>query len=281
MKVGFLGFGEVASTLSEGLLAHGVEVLTCVEGRSQRTINLAQSIGVEFVETPKHAAELSDILLSTVVPAEAIKVAKEVGKYVKGVYVDLNNVSPKTVKDALSHIKSGKTSDAAIMGSIKNSLGTPIIASGEYADTFAQLNQYGMNIQVIGTELGQASGLKMLRSTYTKGVSALLFEALYTAYEIGVDDLLLDYLTQTEGPNFPESAISRIKSTGFHAKRRAQEMEEVLKFLSDYQDPVMTRASREFFKSLPDKTGPISEKPEDYKDIFLKLHKKRDIDNKS
>jgi len=42
MKVGFLGFGEVASTLSAGLLKNGVEVSTCIEDRSPRTQRLAQ-----------------------------------------------------------------------------------------------------------------------------------------------------------------------------------------------------------------------------------------------
>lgn len=275
IKVGFIGFGEVASTLSEGLLAHDVEVLSCVRGRSQRSVELAESLGVELCKTSVDVAELSDILLSTVVPAEAVNVAKEVGRDVKGVYVDLNNISPGTVKDVFSHIENGMTVDAAIMGGIKNGLGTPIIASGEHAETFAELNQYGMNIEIIGTEPGQASGLKMLRSAYTKGVSALLFEAFYAAYELGVDEVLLRYLTQTEGASFPESANSRLTSSAFHAERRGQEMDEVLKFLAEYEDPLITRATCEFFHLLPDKIGRISEKPSNYKDIFRKVDKKR------
>jgi len=48
-----------------------------------------------------------------------------------------------------------------------------IITSGKSATQFAKLNNYGMNIKIIGSEIGQASTLKMLRSSYTKGVSAL------------------------------------------------------------------------------------------------------------
>ncbi len=274
MKVGFLGFGEVASTLSEGLLEQGVEVSTCVQGRSQRTVDLANSIGVESYSTFLELAESSDILLSTVVPAEAVNVAQEVGKHVNGVYVDLNNVSPNTVKESFTYILGGKTTDAAIMGSIKNGLKTPIIASGEFAETFAELNHYGMNIEVIGTEPGQASALKMLRSVYTKGVSALLFEAFNAAYQMEVDEVLLKYLTQTEGPIFEESAKSRLKSSAFHAERRGQEMDEVLKFLSEHENPVMTRATRDLFHSLTDLIGPLPEKPAEYREIFQKIHKK-------
>lgn len=275
MKIGFLGFGEVASTLSRGLLAEGLEVLTCVEGRSQRSVELAKSGGVDLCPNFTELAESSNILLSTVVPAEAINVAINVGKNVNGVFVDLNNISPTTVNEALSYVKNGKTADAAIMGSIKNGLKTPIITSGEYAETFAELNNYGMNIEVIGPETGQASGLKMLRSAYTKGVSALFFEALYAAYKMGLDEDLLNYLSQTEGPIFQNAAISRLKSSAFHAERRAQEMDDVLNFLSDYEDPIMTRATCDFFNLLPEKIGLMSEKPADYRDVFRKLENNR------
>ncbi|NYB53008.1 MAG: NAD(P)-dependent oxidoreductase [Methanobacteriaceae archaeon] len=271
LKVGFLGFGEVASTLSEGLMLNGVEVLTCLEGRSQRSVDRAKSRGVRLCETFTELAESSDILLSAVVPAEAVNVARKVGGHVKGVYVDLNNISPGTVKEVFSHLETGRVVDAAIMGGIKNGPKTSIIASGKHAETFAQLNQYGMNIEVIGTETGQASGLKMLRSVYTKGVSALLFEALYAAYQMGVDETLLKYLNKTEGPQFQDSATSRIKSSAYHAQRRQQEMGEVLKFLREYEDPIMTRATCEFFQSLTHKTGEISKKPSDYRDVFIRV----------
>jgi 3-hydroxyisobutyrate dehydrogenase-like beta-hydroxyacid dehydrogenase len=274
IKVGFLGFGEVASTLSEGLLARGVEVSTCLEGRSQRSVELAKSSGVGLFDSLTDLFESSDILLSAVVPAEAVSVAKNVGGGFDGVYVDLNNVSPGTVKEAFSHIPNGKTVDGSIMGGIKNGLETPIIASGEFAENFAELNQYGMNIEVIGPEVGQASGLKMLRSAYTKGVSALLYEAFHAAYQMGVDETLLRYLTLSEGPHFPASANSRLTSSAYHSRRRAQEMDEVVKFLTEYEDPLITRATCEFFHTLPDKIGTIGKKPADYRDIFRKTDEK-------
>ncbi|MBW4258143.1 NAD(P)-dependent oxidoreductase [Methanobacterium subterraneum] len=275
IKIGFLGFGEVASTLSEELLARGVEVSTCLEGRSQRSVELAKSTGVGLFDSLIELVETSDILMSVVVPAEAVSVAKKVGGGFEGVYVDLNNVSPGTVKEAFTHIPNGKTVDGAIMGGIKNGLETPIIASGEFAENFAELNQYGMNIEVIGPEVGQASGLKMLRSAYTKGVSALLFEAFHAAYKMEVDETLLRYLTQSEGSHFPASANSRLTSSAYHSRRRAQEMEEVVKFLTEYTDPVISRATCEFFQSLPDKTGPMPKKPEKYGEVFRKVDKNR------
>lgn len=274
MKVGFLGFGEVASTLSTGLLKNGVEVSTCIEKRSPRTQRLAQETGLNLCGSNRELAENSDILISAVTPGAAIRTAKVVGKYVNGVYVDINNISPVTAKKALSFIKNGKTVDASIIGSVRTGLNVQIIASGRFAHEFTRLNNYGMNIDVIGTEIGQASALKMLRSSFTKGISALLFETLYSAYSIGIDKEVLKYISKTEGEGFKDSAVSRIISSSFHAKRRYEEMEEVIETLSESEDPKMSKAAQDFFKTLYENLGELEKRPENYAEIFDMIRKR-------
>ena len=105
MKVGFLGFGEVASTLSVGLVKNGAEVYTCVEGRSTRTRDNIIKTGVETYPSYKALAENSDVIISSVIPSKSIEVAELVGKYSSGIYADINNVSPKTVVNALDKIR--------------------------------------------------------------------------------------------------------------------------------------------------------------------------------
>lgn len=268
MKIGFLGFGEVASTFSAGLLEQKAYVATCVEGRSSQTKDLAQKIGVTLYKTNKELVEDSDIILSSVTPFQAIKVAKEVGKYINGVYVDINNISPKTVREALSFIESGKTVDASIIGSVKKGFSVHIIASGKYASQFAELNKYGMNINIIGEEIGQASAIKMFRSSFTKGISALLFETLYSAYKMGIDENVLDIIAETECESFKDSAVSRIISSSVHAKRRYEEMEEVIELISENGNPKMSKATAEFFKELNKKINGLKKRPENYKSVF-------------
>ena len=176
MQVGFIGYGEVASTLSQGLMENGADVYTCILGRGIKTKEMAKKTKVKLYNSYRVLAERSDILISSVVPSNAIDVAEMVGKYSKGIYVDMNNVSPETVRQTLGMIKNGRTVDAAIIGSVlKNGINVKVIASGDFASDFAELENYGMNITVVGDENGQASGIKLLRSAYTKGVSALLF----------------------------------------------------------------------------------------------------------
>ena len=275
MKVGFLGFGEVASTLSAGLLDNGVEVSTCIEGRSSKTKKLAHEKDLNLCRSNKELAEISDILISAVTPAAAVKTAQNVGKYVKGVYVDINNISPPTAKKSLSLIKNMKTADASIIGSIRKGLNVKIIASGRYADEFAELNSYGMNITVIGIEAGQASALKMFRSSFTKGVSALLFETLYSAYSMGIDHEVLKCISETECEGFKDSAVSRIISSALHAKRRQEEMVEVIETLSESADPKMSKAVLEFFENLYLDLGKLEKRPESYVKLFELMKEKK------
>jgi 3-hydroxyisobutyrate dehydrogenase-like beta-hydroxyacid dehydrogenase len=269
MKIGFLGFGEVASTLSVGLMEHGAEVYTCVEGRSTRTKKNILKTGVKTYPSYKVLAENSDILISSVVPSKAIEVAEIVGKYSMGIYVDINNVSPKTVIGALDKIENRKTVDAAIIGSVaKNGVNVMVIASGCCANEFANLKNYGMNITVVGNENGQASGIKLLRSAYTKGVSALLFESLYQGYKMGIDKEVLKYISETECQDFIESATSRIISAAFHAQRRSEEMDEVVEMLSGKQNPVMAIGTTNFYKILDENIKKPEKRPDNYQEIF-------------
>jgi len=274
MKVGFLGFGEVASILSRGLMKNGAEVYTCVDGRSTRTRNNILKTGVGTYPSYRALAENSDILISSVVPSKAIEVAEMVGKYSRGIYVDINNVSPKTVVTTLDKIENGKTVDAAIIGSVvKRGVDVKIIASGSCANEFADLENYGMNINVVGSVNGQASGIKLLRSFYTKGVSALLFESIYYAYKMGIDREVLEYISETECPNFIESAKSRIISAAFHVQRRSEEMDELVGMLSGTHDSIMAKGTMDFFRILGENIKKPEKRPAEYNEIFDYLMK--------
>ncbi|MGZ7108888.1 MAG: NAD(P)-binding domain-containing protein [Methanobacterium sp.] len=275
MKIGFIGFGEVGSTLASGLLNEGIEVSTCIQDRSSKTQKIAEEMDLNLCKSNKELAEASDILISAVNPQSAIKIAQYVGEYVSGIYVDINNVSPKTVKKTLSFIKNGKVVDASIIGAVRKGLNVPIITSGPYADQFAELNNYGMNIEVIGTEIGQASAIKILRSSFTKGISALLFETLYSAYQMGIDQEVLKYISKTECEGFEISAASRLISSAFHAKRRYEEMDEVIELLLESEDPKMNKATQDHFKELHQELGELSERPENYAEIFEQIKRKR------
>ena len=206
-------------------------------------------------------------------PSKAIEVAKMVGKFSTGIYVDMNNISPKTARNTLAMIRKWKTVDAAIIGSVvKNGLDVKVIASGPYVNEFAELKNLGLNIDVIGNLNGQASAIKLLRSAYTKGVSALLFESIHQGYKMGIDNEVLNYISETECTGFKESAKSRIISAAFHAKRRSEEMNEVVELISEKQNPVMSKATAEFFRNLSKNIKWHGKRPDNYVEVFNLLY---------
>lgn len=264
MRVGFIGFGEVAYTLASRLREEGVDVVTSLEGRSTRTVKLAGEAGV--LDVPQEEVYSADIVISAVTPSVAIEAAKKAGEHVKGVYVDINNIAPRTVRKASSFIKNGRFADAAIMGSVRRKgSGVLIIAAGEGAEDFMKLNRHGLNIEVRGQRPGDASAIKMLRSSYTKGVSALLWETLLSAHMMGLEEDVMEVLEYTEGKDFRESTVSRLRSSIIHAGRRYEEMREVQSLLDEVIEPAMPSCIMRVFERLNEIDAPSDA---DYSDLL-------------
>ena len=83
--------------------ASGLEVLTCLSGRSPRTRRLADSAGFRDLPSLETLAEQADLILSILVPEAAVALAKEVASALKStgshpVFADCNAVSPATSK---------------------------------------------------------------------------------------------------------------------------------------------------------------------------------------
>jgi 3-hydroxyisobutyrate dehydrogenase-like beta-hydroxyacid dehydrogenase len=265
-KIGFIGFGEAAYHISKGLLKEGINEVFAYDilwvkdhesEKSQKTKQRALDIGVKPVDNVKDLVLHSYIIMSAVTPSAALDVANEVYPYLNEdkIYADINSKSPRIAKNISKVIqKNGaKFVDVAVMAAItKYGHKTPCLVSGNGSQEFSLLNNYGMNIKVIGSEPGQASAVKMLRSIFTKGVSALLLEAFTAAYEYGVVEMLFNSLEETEDSmTFDEMINLRVCSTMAHAKRRTDELEMVCDTLKDVNiEPIMSSATKKAFEKI-------------------------------
>jgi hypothetical protein len=90
---------------------------------------------------------------------------------------------------------------------------------------------------------------------------------------MGIDKEVLKYISETECPDFIESAKSRIISAAFHVNRRSEEMDEIVEMLSGKQDPVMAKGTLDFFKILGENIKKPEKRPTDYNEIFEYLIK--------
>jgi 3-hydroxyisobutyrate dehydrogenase-like beta-hydroxyacid dehydrogenase len=238
--IGLLSPGDMGHSIGGMLRTHGVRVLTHLGGRSERSRGLAEAAGLE--DTPSLAALVTeaDILLSVLVPARALDVAGTVAGVIKEtgadlLYVDCNAIAPRTVRQAESLILAagGRFADAGIIGPPPRKPGTTrIYASGPDAAALTVLNDYGLDFRVIGTESGQASGLKMCYAALTKGLTALGTELLLAARQMGLADVLRAE-QQESNPVILASLERSIPQMPPKAYRWVGEMEEIAATFAD------------------------------------------------
>lgn len=267
MKIGFIGFGEVSYTLSKIFFENGFDILTSVEGRSIKTKEFVESIGyIKLLSNFEEVAKESDILISANSPHSALGVALRYGSLTNGIFLDFNNISPETSKKIAHFIGDNHFVDSAIMGKVK-SKELNIYLSGKLAskvegfiiNNLNDTSESKINTYVVSENIGDVSALKILRSSYTKGVSALLIETFENAKKLNLDEELWDILDLTENRSFKDSSKSRIINSYNSSKRKYEELEEVLDFLSSLsdsqKDKLMATATRDKFEYLKSKNN--------------------------
>ena len=96
MNIALIGFGKVSYNLFKLIDSPDINFLTSAEGRSQKTIDLINESNIEVYDSFREAVEKSDIVISAVTPSQALDVSRRYARDYKGLYIDLNNVSPDT-----------------------------------------------------------------------------------------------------------------------------------------------------------------------------------------
>jgi 3-hydroxyisobutyrate dehydrogenase-like beta-hydroxyacid dehydrogenase len=175
---GIINPGDMGHALGAVLVKHSLRVLTNLQGRSSRTVALATQAGMLDVGDDEILVREADILLSVLVPAQATALAERMAAAVRTthselLFADCNAVSPRTVKsiERLLNEAGAEVVDVGIIGAPPRAgrAETRLYASGFGAARLAVLGEYGLEVRVIGPQVGQASGLKMCYPSLTRG----------------------------------------------------------------------------------------------------------------
>ena len=189
----------IAARLQEG----GARVVVALDGRSERTRRLADQVRVEDVGTLEALVRDTDLVLSVVPPGVAVDVAEAIAAAAgdaRPLVADLNATAPTTVRriDAALAANGLETVDGSISGPPPHAPGTTrIYLSGARAAEIADLPLPGVELVVVGPEVGLASAVKMCTASVYKGRVALLAQALRTAHAYGVVEHVLDDLVDS------------------------------------------------------------------------------------
>ena len=169
MIIGLIGFGKVSQNLVKLIKSEDIRFITSKEKRSKSTVKAIDDSDIEVVSTFEDVAGLADILISAASPKVALNIAEKYGKFSRGIYLDLNNISPKTTLEIDKHVDN--LVDGAVIGKIDSDNPT-LYLSGKSASELLFLNEF-ITIKVISESVGDVAVLKLLRSSYTKTLTEI------------------------------------------------------------------------------------------------------------
>ncbi|MBI3857304.1 MAG: NAD(P)-dependent oxidoreductase [Planctomycetes bacterium] len=259
-RISFVGFGEVASAFSKALRENGAEVavydvnLTRPGGRTlleQR----AKAPGIRFLPLGE-ALKGAELVLSTVRPQTAREAARDCAAHLKPgqCYVDFNSVSPAEKLQIASLVvpTGAEFVEGAILGAVgATGAATAALTGGSKGEAVARtLTGLGLRVSPLDGEPGRVALFKMLRSSFSKGLEAVLLETLTAARKAGLEKELwrelVDLLTKTP---FDRVASNWIQTHPCACGRRHHEMTEVVDVLRGLgADPLMAPATEAFFR---------------------------------
>lgn len=250
----FIGFGEAAQHISRGLLGAGANVSAGYDilfdmpdggGAKGRAVRAALAErDIRAAAGNADAVGGADIVVSAVTAKQVAAAARATGPHIGAgqIYLDINSASPGAKREAAEAIAATGADyvEAAVMSNVPpHGHRVPMFLAGARADAAAALMRpFGMDVEVVGPEIGQASSIKMIRSVMVKGLEALFVESLTAAHRAGVVDRVIESLGESfPGMDWRGKAGYHLGRVALHAARRADEMEEVAETLRDIGVP--------------------------------------------
>jgi len=257
--VGVMSPGDMGSGVGGVLVRSGLRVITSLKGRSEASSTRAAEQGIVDVGSLDDVVASSDLILSILVPSEALAFAASAAESIVRTnshvaFADCNAVSPATgVKiGKIITAAGGVFIDAGIIGGSPKTGAIPrFYASGEHAGILAELDGKGISVPVMRGAVGRASGLKMLYAALTKGTAALHASTLMAAKSLGLFDDLIHELEQSQSGTL--TAMGRVNSISAQAFRWIGEMEEIASTFEDAGvTPNIHAGAAETFQKISD-----------------------------
>lgn len=258
MIIGFVGFGEAASSIAAGLREEGVERILCYDAMQDdprfsegfaKKVETCQ--GVKAVSAADVCRE-AEIVISAVPSNFAVSAAESAaeGVHEGQLFMDVSTATPIEKKQiaAMIEARGAKFIDGAMMGALlKDRHQVPMLLSGSgAAELFDKMQPYHMRLEVVEGEPGTATSIKFIRSITAKGISCLLIESLQAAQHFGVEDTIVASFIDSFGPKFQGIIDGYVSGAILHANRREHELQNVVDFLKSENLPyTMAEATRQ------------------------------------
>jgi 3-hydroxyisobutyrate dehydrogenase-like beta-hydroxyacid dehydrogenase len=244
-RIALIGYGEVGQTLEKDLVYPRVDDIAVWDiaftDPQSAPSRAAARRAVRTAANGARAAQGADLVISAVTAAQGFAAAQAVASGLEpGAYfLDLNSCSPgqKLASADVISRAGGRYIDAAVMSPIRpRDIASPMLLGGPDAPAFlAAAEGLGFAGAMIYSEtVGQAAAAKLCRSVMIKGVEALLAESLLSARHFGVEQVVLDTLSDLLPlPDWNVTAHYMISRSLEHGVRRAEEMREAARTVEE------------------------------------------------
>lgn len=280
VRIAIIGMGEAGSAFvtgwSAGAGAGRRAALTCYDIKTDKpeTADAMRShcekLGVRACDTIAEAVAGADLVFCTVTADQAVAAAEQAAVHIErgAFWGDCNSCAPSSKRRAAEVIEAagGRYVDVAVMAPVhpkKNMV--PLLIAGPHATAVAPiLESLPMAPRIVAGEVGAASSIKMIRSVMVKGLEALTAECVLAAVAAGVEEEVLGSLMKSHpGTDWPTRAAYNLERAMRHGARRAAEMEEVAKTLTDLGLPDdMARATVDWQRRIAETGLPVPDDPE-------------------
>lgn len=285
INIAVIGCGEVGYVYAEAISNVGYPLQLCTPRPSERIIKFSSEKNIILhTETKEWLSNIDVVLLCTPGPV-SLSAAKEIIPFLKKgtVLADFSSSSPddKQVAALIAAPKEIFFVDVVIMGSVDlNQASTPLLCSGNGTEKIVSLMQkLDATIRVLpNAKAGDAASLKLLRSVFMKGLSALTVECVVAAEHYGVKELLYEIMSDLDQAPLSEFLDMLLRNHVVHACRQRHEVAEAAKQLTLSGLPVqLLPAVEELFAKTCDfsKVNPIKSKNPTTKDALNWLLKTR------
>jgi 3-hydroxyisobutyrate dehydrogenase-like beta-hydroxyacid dehydrogenase len=254
VRIGILHPGEMGSAVAATVRNSGYEVCWVSESRSHRSQARAESAGLTDAGNLARLCATCPVILSVCPPEFAADLADQVLAHgFRGTYLDANAISPPHKQEIAVRMEAAgvRFVDGGIIGLPPKARGqTWLYLSGEHADSIACLFQAGpLEVEIIGTQAGKASALKMCYAAQNKGSIALLTAVMGAADRLGVLEELRREWTRPGRVGGPSEG--HVLRAAPKAWRWSAEMHEIAATLrSAGMPPEFHQAAAEIYEKL-------------------------------
>ena len=249
-KIAIFGLGEAGSLIGSdivgGIAARGLDIT--LNGYDPADVDTPS--GIERHSTAQQAVADADFVLSFTGSVDACTALAQAIEAIpeNAVYADFASASAGLKQDlAVTAENAGlRFCDVALMAMVPgNGVKTPAMFAGTGATALRDLLiGFGMPVEIVSNNPGDAAERKLLRSVVIKGLAGLLIESLDGAKRAGCEDWLWQNLVD-EFTAMDHRMLQRlVQGTGVHAERRFYEMEAASLQLTELGvEPLMTNST--------------------------------------